>query len=80
MSGWTPQTILLASGAAAAALGLLLVVIQFLFEMKNRRLGEQMRSGAIDRSGRLSLQTSYIGVLVFLVGAGLVIIASLLPG
>ena len=79
MSGWTPQTMLMLGGAVAAALGLLLVAIQFLYEMKNRRLGERMRGGSIDRGGKLSVQTSYIGVLVFLVGAGLLIIASLLP-
>ena len=79
MSGWTPQTMLMVSGAVAAALGLLLVVVQFLYEMRNRRLGELTRGGSIDRSGRVSVRTSYIGVLVFLVGAGLLIVASLIP-
>jgi hypothetical protein len=67
------------SGAAAVALGFLLVVIQFLYEMKNRRLGARMRGGSIDRGGKLSVHTSYIGVLVLLMGAGLLVIASLVP-
>ena len=78
MGGWTPQMMLVVAGATAAGLGLLLVAVQFLYEIRNRSLGQHMRSGSINRSGQLSFQTSYIGVLVFLVGAALLIIAALI--
>jgi hypothetical protein len=78
MSEWTSHVVMILVGGATAALELILVIVQFLYEMRNRELGAQLRSGSIDRSGKLSFQTTYIGVLVLLVGIAVLIFASVL--